>query len=146
MDPISTELLAALAGGAGGEVAKQAWAGLRTLVRRPFGRGQAASDVPAISSGEAEMTALEQAPEDPSCAQALSQALSARSALDLDFGTELERWRQQVQLTSTGSGDVHNEISGSPTFHGPVTLSRDVFGASMPNSPASPPPPPQESR
>jgi hypothetical protein len=137
MDPISTELLTALAGGVGGEAAKQAWAWLRTLVRRP-----AAADSP-IASGEAELDALEHAPEDVDRSQTLSTTLAQRAALDPDFRTDLERWHQQVQVSKSGDGDVHIEISGNPRFHGPVVQGRDFSGVSF-GSPPSPPSPPQE--
>ncbi|GAA4028355.1 hypothetical protein [Streptomyces plumbiresistens] len=135
MDAISTELLTALAGGVGGEAAKQAWAWLRTLVRRP-----AATDS-AIASGEAELDALEQAPADVDRAQALSTSLAQRAAVDPEFRTELERWHQQVQVSKTGAGDVHSEISGG-TQQGPVLQGRDFSGLTFGNP--QPPPPPRE--
>ncbi|MFJ4648180.1 hypothetical protein ACIP6Q_32270 [Streptomyces bobili] len=133
MDPISAALLTALAGGVGGEAAKQAWAWLRALVRRP-----AAAD---SASGEAELDALEQAPADVDRAQALSTTLAQRAAADPEFRTELEQWHQQVQVSKTGTGDAHSEISGG-TQHGPVLQGRDFTGLTF-GSP-QPPPPPRE--
>ncbi|GAA4028368.1 hypothetical protein [Streptomyces plumbiresistens] len=135
MDPISTALLTALAGGVGGEAAKQAWAWLKTLVRRP-----AATDS-ATASGEAELVALEQAPADVDRAQALSTTLAQRAAADPEFRTELERWHQQVQVSKTGTGDAYNEIIGG-NQHGPVLQGRDFTGLTF-GSP-QPPPPPRE--
>lgn len=43
MEPVSVGLLAALAGGAGGELGRQVWAALSALVRRPFRRDEGAS-------------------------------------------------------------------------------------------------------
>ncbi|MCX4806935.1 hypothetical protein OG594_35845 [Streptomyces sp. NBC_01214] len=137
MDPISTELLTALAGGVGGEAARQAWAWLRTLVGRP-----AAADS-AIVSGEAELDALEQAPADVDRAQALSTTLAQRAAVDPDFRTGLERWYQQIEVSKTGDGDVHIEISGNPKFYGPVLQGRDFSGVSFGSPPASPSLPPE---
>ncbi|MFE9636993.1 hypothetical protein [Streptomyces sp. NPDC006463] len=137
MDPISVAVLVALAGGAGGEVGKQAWAGLSALVRRPFRHGQGESpEAPVVGSGEAELARLEQAPDDPTRAQALSDTLAARAAADPDFSAGLQRWwHEQVTLVRTGDGNVDNEISGG-TFHAPVIQSRD------PNISFSNPPPP----
>ncbi|WP_405775746.1 hypothetical protein [Streptomyces sp. NBC_01538] len=138
MDPISVALLAALAGGAGGEVGRQAWAGLSALVRRPFQRGQGESpDAPAVSSGEAEVARLEEDPTDPARAQALSTALAVRAALNADFSAGLQRWHEQAKLVRTGDGAVHNQISGG-TFSGPVVQGRDFSGLSF----TTPPPPP----
>ncbi|MFI7317126.1 hypothetical protein [Streptomyces venezuelae] len=136
MEPISIVLLAALAGGAGGEVGRQAWAGLSALVRRPFQRRQAAAQDPAVSSGAAELEELAGAPADPARAQALSTALAVRAALDADFHTGLQQWHQQAKLVRTGDGDVSNTISGG-TFHGPALQGRDFTGISF----TTPPPP-----
>jgi len=75
MDPITIAVLAALAGGVGGEVGRQAWASLTAVVRRrpnpvpdrahapgsadPERRAGEVGDVPV---GESELTALENAP------------------------------------------------------------------------------------
>ncbi|MFD3622848.1 hypothetical protein ACFWWT_48685 [Streptomyces sp. NPDC058676] len=139
MDPISVALLAALAGGAGGEIGRQAWAGLSALVRRPFRRGQDESpDVPAVSSGETELAELEEAPADPARAQALSTALAVRATLDTDFHSGLQRWHEQAKLVRTGDGEVHNTISGG-TFHGPALQGRDFSNVSF-TTPHLPPP------
>lgn len=133
MDPVSVGLLAALAGGAGGEMGRQAWHTLGALVRRPFRhRGPARS---GVSSGEAELVALERAPGDAELAKALSTALAARAALDDDFHTGLQRWHEQAALVRTGGGAVHSTISGG-TFHGTVVQGRDFTGTSF----AAPPP------
>lgn len=134
-------LLAALAAGAGGEVGRQAWAGLSALVRRPFQRGQETAGHSAVSSGEAELTRLEHAPADPVRAQALSTALAMRATADADFHAGLQRWYEQAKLVRTGDGEVHNEISGG-TFHGPAVQGRDFSGVSFttppPITPGSP--------
>jgi hypothetical protein len=136
VDPVSVGLLAALAGGAGGEIGRQAWAGLTALVRRPF-RRDAGEEAPAVSSGEAELARLEQDPADQQQAQALSTALAARAALDADFRTGLEAWQEQAKLMNTGDGTVHNTISGG-TQHGPVLQGRDFSGLSFTTPPPAP--------
>ena len=139
MDPVSVTLLLALAGGAGGEVGRQAWAGLSALVRRPFRHGHDDSpDTPAVGSGEAELARLEEAPADPARAQALSTALAARAALDADFRNDLQQWHEQAKPVRTGDGDVHNTISGG-AFHGPVVQGRDFSGISFTTPPPATP-------
>ncbi|MGW2056265.1 hypothetical protein ACWCOZ_20520 [Streptomyces sp. NPDC001840] len=136
MDPISVGLLAALAGGTGGEVGRQAWAGLSALVRRPFRRGEDGTEDPAVSSGEVELAALGQAPADPACAVALSTALAVRAAVDSDFHAGLQQWHERAKLVRTGDGEVTNTISGG-TQNGPVVQGRDFSGLSF----ITPPPP-----
>ncbi|MFD5522384.1 hypothetical protein [Streptomyces sp. NPDC127066] len=128
MDPISVGLLAALAGGAGGEVGRQAWEGLSALVRHPFRRGNADS-APEVGSAEAELELLARDPDDQQLAHLLSTALSERAALDTDFRTGLQAWhtQAQAQLTRTGDGGVRNEISGGRQ-EGPVLMGRDFSG------------------
>lgn len=142
MDPISVALLAALAGGAGGELGRQVWSGLTTLVRRPFGRGQGESAQDrAVSSGEAELVRLQEEPGDAVRAQTLSTALAVRAAVDAEFSVGLRKWHEQAKLVRTGDGDVHNTISGS-TLYGPVLQGRDFSGLSVTTS--APPPPASE--
>ncbi|NEE12084.1 hypothetical protein G3M58_37215 [Streptomyces sp. SID7499] len=136
MEPISVGLLAALAGGVGGEAGRQAWAGLSALVRRPFQRGRGIAQAAVVGSGEAELTALGQEPTDAVHAQALSAALALRAAADAEFHAALQQWHTQAQLARTGEGDVHNTISGG-TQHGPVLQGRDFSGISL----ITPPPP-----
>ncbi|MFI9172747.1 hypothetical protein [Streptomyces lincolnensis] len=137
MEPISVALLAALAGGAGGEAGRQAWTSLSSLVRRPFRRAAETND-PATGSGEAELALLEESPADPTCAQALSAALAARASVDADFETDLRRWRELTVSVRTDQSQVHNEISGGH-FSGPVIQGRDFTGLTFTT------PPPQAS-
>ncbi|MEH0417624.1 hypothetical protein [Streptomyces sp. B21-083] len=149
MDPISVTLLAALAGGLGGEAGRQAWQGLTALVRRPFHRGGTDGDptviIPAVSSGEPELTALVQAPNDTARAQALSTALAVRAVLDGEFARHLEEWSRHARQTGERDGVVHNEISGGTYHNSPVIQGRDIsgvtFNAPPPHHRTSPPPP-----
>ncbi|QNP69556.1 hypothetical protein IAG44_08925 [Streptomyces roseirectus] len=120
MDPVSVALLAALAGGVGGEAGREAWQGLVALVRRPFRRGESGD----VSSGEAELDALAAAPGDETRAHVLSTALAVRAALDAEFRRELEEWRQRAER-ARDSGGTYNTISGG-TFHGMVIQSRNT--------------------
>ncbi|MFI5683707.1 hypothetical protein [Streptomyces sp. NPDC051636] len=137
MDPVSVTLLAALASGAAGEAGRQAWTGLGALVRRPFRRGDGTDRLPAVSSGEAELAALQHDPADPVRAQALSTALAVRAALDAEFQAGLQQWHEQAKLVRTGDGETRNEISGG-TFNSPVLQGRDFNGVSFGN-PTTPP-------
>lgn len=137
MDPVSVGLLAALAGGVGGEVGRQTWAGLSALVRRPFQSARDSGQAPALSSGEAELVALDQTPADVTRAQALSTALAVRAAVDGEFGNELRRWHEQAKLVRTGDGEVINTISGG-TQNGPVVQGRDFSGISITTTPPPP--------
>ncbi|MFJ9420272.1 hypothetical protein ACIRPT_39895 [Streptomyces sp. NPDC101227] len=140
MDPISAGLLAALAGGVGGELGRQVWAGLGALVRRPFQRVEGGGQLPAMSPGETELARLEEQPDDPMRAQALSAALTMRAAADTDFRVQLQQWlAQATALVHNVGGETRNEISGG-TFHGPVLQGRDFsessFTTRTPPSPA----------
>ncbi|MEU1519021.1 hypothetical protein ABZ490_43980 [Streptomyces sp. NPDC005811] len=137
MDPVSVGLLAALAGGAGGEVGQQAWAGLSALVRRPFRRDGGGQGL-AGSSGEAELVHLSEDPGDQGRAQALSTALAVRAELDEDFRTRLAAWQEQAKLVLTGDGAVTNTVSGG-TQNGPVVQGRDFSHLTFTTTPPPPP-------
>ncbi|MER6911209.1 hypothetical protein ABT354_06010 [Streptomyces sp. NPDC000594] len=113
MDPITAAALAALAGGLSGEAGRQAWQGLTTLVRRPFGgspaQGAEEGGTPQVSSGEQEIAALEHDPVDPVRAQALATALGVRAALDGEFRVLLDEWWQRTQAGSA-TVTVNNSV------------------------------------
>ncbi|GAA2724534.1 MULTISPECIES: hypothetical protein [Streptomyces] len=136
MDPVSVGLLAALAGGAGGELGRQAWAGLGALVRRPF-RREGGGQAPAVSSGEAELVRLAGDPGDQGRAQVLSTALAVRAALDEDFRTGLAAWQEQAARVTTGDGAVVNTVSGG-TQYGPVVQGRDFSNLTFTSPPIPP--------
>ncbi len=65
MDPVTIgAVLLAIVSGAGSQLGVQLWESVVSLVRRPFHRKAAA--VLQVSSGEAEVAALQQAPSDQS--------------------------------------------------------------------------------
>ncbi|MFF3967978.1 hypothetical protein ACFYZI_41310 [Streptomyces griseorubiginosus] len=135
MDPVSVGLLVALAGGAGGEAGRQAWAGLSALVRRPF-RREGGGQTPTVISGEAELVHLAADPSDQGRAQALSTALTARAAVDEEFSTLLAAWQEQAKLVRAGDGTATNTISGG-TQNGPIVQGRDFSNLTF----NTPPPP-----
>ncbi|CAL2072678.1 conserved protein of unknown function [Streptomyces murinus] len=142
MDPVSMGLLTALAGGAGGELGRQAWTGLGELVRRPFRRGGAVGpegSAPEGSapegSGEAELARLARDPGDAAAARALSVVLRRRAAADAEFEERLRRWDEAARRVSLTGGDVHNSISGG-TFSAPVIQGRDFTGTTFGTSSA----------
>jgi hypothetical protein len=138
MDPVTIgAVLAAIAGGAGGALGSQLWAGLSALVRRPFRRAHATGEATAaVPSGSAELVALEQAPADEQRALALAEVLVARAEADSEFRNALQVWWEEASQIQI-SGIVANTISGG-TFHGPVLQGRDFTGLTF-GSPAPPP-------
>ena len=147
MDPVTIgAVLAAVIGGAGGQLGAQLWQGVVSLVRRPFHRttatgGDAAAEV--VPAGEAELAALQQAPGDQQKAVALAEALLARSGADDEFRRDLENWWVQAEQirASLNIGDVTNTISGG-TQYGPVLQGRDFSNITFGTPPATPPVPP----
>jgi hypothetical protein len=123
MDPIAPELLMALAGGTAGAAGQQIWTSLRELVTRRRSDG--------APQGEGELTALAQAGDSDERAIELAEVLRLRAEDDSDFARALQAWRTEAEnlhFTSTGSGDVRNEISGG-TVHGNVVQARDIHGS-----------------
>ncbi|MFF3328830.1 hypothetical protein ACFYWX_04595 [Streptomyces sp. NPDC002888] len=123
MDQVAPELLMALAGGTAGAAGQQIWASLRELVRRRPASGE--------RTGEGELTALDEASDDTVRARELAGVLALRAQQDPAFAQALEAWRRAAEAVNrgrTGSGDVHNKISGS-TFHGTVVQARDINGS-----------------
>jgi hypothetical protein len=120
------------------------WEGVVSLVRRPFRHKAAGDDAAAVvvvPSGEAELAALHQAPDDRNKAVALAEALLARSGVDDEFRQALESWWQQAEPIRANIGDVVNTISGG-TQQGPVLQGRDFSNITFGAPPPSPPVPP----
>ncbi|WP_034270619.1 hypothetical protein [Actinospica robiniae] len=140
MDPISVGLLAAIAGGAGGEMGKQAWASLTALVRKPLRHTRTGPAQPGVSVGENELVALQNRPGDLALAQRLSTALAVRSTLDQDFALALTAWLAQaarIEPEMPQDNSVTNTISGG-TFHGPVVMGRNIAHINGPDPSGQP--------
>jgi hypothetical protein len=137
MDPISAELLMAVAGGVGGAAGQQAWNTLGALVKRSFRREPGHGG----KTPTADLAALQRDPGDVNAAIRLAVLMVARAEADAVFRTDLETWAATVRETypATGSGDVHNVIAGG-VFHQSVIQARDI-GKLTYGSPAQPDPP-----
>jgi hypothetical protein len=146
MDPVTLgAALAAVVSGVGSQLGTQLWDGVVSLVRRPFRHKTGASGHVAaaavVPSGEAELAALQQDPDDQRKAVALAEALLARSGADEDFQQALEGWWEQAEPIRVSIGNVANTISGG-TQHGPVLQGRDFSNITFGAAPATPPDPP----
>jgi hypothetical protein len=145
MDPITIgAVLLAIVSGAGTQLGTQLWDGVVSLVRRPFRHKAAGGGTAAVvPSGEAELAALQQAPDDRQKAVALAEALLTRSGADEEFRQALESWWQEAEpiRASLNIGNVANTISGG-TQQGPVLQGRDFSNISFGAPPPSPPVPP----
>src|SRR5689334_8723715 len=137
MDPVSVGLLAALAGGAGGELGRQTWEGLSALVRRPFRGADGANGADTTAgAGLAELEELQQDPDSGQRARELSNALERRAGRDPGFRAALATWHEQAKRVHS-EGSVRNTISGGAQ-HGPVLIGRDFTGVSFTTSPPPP--------
>lgn len=144
MDPITIgAVLLAIVGGVGSGLGTSLWTSVGALVRRPFRHHHDAADTAAASpaqTGEAELAALEQAP-DQQRALALAQVLVNRAHHDPDFSQALHAWWDQA--APIRDAVVTNTISGG-TQYGPVLQGRDftnlTFGAPATPPAAAPPP------
>jgi len=146
VDPVTIgAVLLAVVGGAGSQLGVQLWDGVVSLVRGPFHRKAATSGGAAaaemVPAGEAELTALQQAPGDQHKAVALAEALLARSGADAEFRGALESWWQQAEPIRVSIGNVANTISGG-TQQGPVLQGRDFSNITFGAAPATSPVPP----
>ncbi|MEO3859317.1 hypothetical protein [Acrocarpospora sp. B8E8] len=116
MDPtLIAALISAVAGGVAGEVGKNAWTSLASLVRRRFG------------DGSRELAAVEAA--SPETAPDVSGLLVERARADAGFSEALTSWASQTAQVIGPSHDITNNIGGDARFQGPVIQSGDVFGS-----------------
>jgi hypothetical protein len=139
MDPATIgALLLAIASGTGEGLGKQLWENVVSLIRRPFHRK--ATTAAAVPSGEAELAAFQQAPNDREKAVELANTLLARSDADAEFRQALERWWQQAEPIRASSNWA-NLISGG-TQYGPIFQGRDFSNITFSTDPAKPPVPP----
>ncbi|MER6070853.1 hypothetical protein ACFYZB_28695 [Streptomyces sp. NPDC001852] len=123
MDLIAPELLMALASGTAGAAGEQIWTSLRDLVRRWRSGAEQSGD-------QRELTALAEAPDNPERAAELAEVLARRARQDPAFAQALAAWRREAEAlegTRTGTGDVHNTISGGT--QNTVVQARDVHGS-----------------
>jgi hypothetical protein len=141
MDPVTiAAVLLAIVSGAGAQLGEQLWKGAASLVRRPFRREAAGGGTAAVvPSGAAELAALQQDPGDQQKAEALAEALLARSDADGEFRQALENWWQQAEPIRVSIGNVTNTVSGG-TQYGPVLQGRDFSNITFGAPPAAPPP------
>ena len=121
MDPITmAAVLLAVATGVSEALGGQLWAGVVSLVRRPFrGKEAPGSGPAAVKSGETELLALQQSPGDQQKAVALAEVLLARATADPGFDRALQDWWVQAEPVRETIGNVTNTISGG-TQYGPV--------------------------
>ncbi|KAB7843722.1 hypothetical protein [Streptomyces mobaraensis] len=129
MDQIAPELLMALAGGTAGAAGDQMWQSLRNLVARWRAGGE-----PEETGEPGALTALDEAPDDAERAAELAVALARRARQDPAFAQALAEWRRRAEAlegtTRTGSGNVHNSVSGGT--QNTVIQARDVSGGIHP--------------
>jgi len=141
MDPITlSAVLVAVVTGASEALSGELFSGLVALIRRPWHRKKAEPEQAALPSGEAELTALRQAPDDQRKALRLAEVLLARSEADAEFGQGLQDWWAEAEPLRDSAGDVTNTISGG-TQHGPVLQGRDFSNITFGVPPATPPEP-----
>ena len=142
VDPVTVgAVLLAVVTGVSEALGGQLWAGVVSLVRRPFRSKQESDAAPAVASGEAEMLALQQSRGDRQKAVALAEVLLARAEADAGFDRALKDWWAQAEPVREKVGNVTNTISGGSQY-GPVLQGRDftgpiTFGAT-PTPPAGP--------
>lgn len=141
MDPVTLgAVLLAVATGASEALGGQLLAGVVSLVRRPLRRKATVDrDAAAVSSGEAELMALQQAPGDQRRAMALAEALLARAGADAEFEQALQSWWRRAEPVRATIGNVTNTISGG-TQQGPVLQGRDFSNITFGAASATPPP------
>jgi hypothetical protein len=121
------------------------WAGVVSLVHRPLRRKAGAGSDAAVVSGEAELAALQHAPDDQQKAVALAERLLARAATDEEFDQALNGWWEQAEPIRAHIGSVvTNTISGG-TQYGPVLQGQNFSGITFGKTTAPPlPSSPQE--
>ncbi|MEU8271129.1 hypothetical protein AB0B89_28715 [Sphaerisporangium sp. NPDC049002] len=116
MDPTAlTAIISALAGGAAGEMGKDAWASLTTLVRRRFGSESAA------------VAAVERA--DPVTPDDVAGVLVSLAGADPEFEKELREWTAEARRVIQQRRDVSNTIGGEAQIAGPVIQAGDIHGS-----------------
>ena len=114
--PVLSEVLTALAQGAGGEAGRRTWAALAGLTARICGHGSAeAQAVEAASTGS-----------EPGRPGALADLFAPRADADPGFAAALRPWLSAAQLLLADGSATANQVTGGVT--GPVIQARDVHG------------------
>ena len=140
MDPVALgAVLLAVVTGVSEALGGQLWAGVVSLIRRPLRRKTTSGGNAApVQSGEAELAALQQTPDDREKAVALAEVLLARAEADDGFRQALASWWEQAEPVRASIGaETRNVISGG-TRHGPVLMGRDFSNVTFGVSPAPP--------
>jgi hypothetical protein len=146
VDPVTLgAVLLAVGTGVSEALGGQLWAGVVSLIARPWrGKKTAAVETAAVGTGETELRALQASPGDQQKAVALARVLLARAETDAEFENALKQWWQHAEPVRQKIGNVTNTIRGG-NFLGPVLQGRDfsdlTFGASgtFPASPSNNP-------
>jgi hypothetical protein len=113
--PPLAAVISAIVGGAAGEVGKNAWTSLTTLVRRRFG------DDAAVTS------AVERA--GTQTAQETADIITSHAATDPVFHEALDRWTVETAHLIQSRHDVSNTINGNAKITGPVLQAGDIYGS-----------------
>lgn len=122
MDSASADAIAAAISGAAGsvgtEAGRHAWESLLALCRRIGGRrGGDEVALPGPDPGDEEQVRV------------LTARVIEESERDEDFAAALHTWAERHGFPlGTGSGDVHNTVSGDARISGPVIQGRDFSG------------------
>lgn len=128
MDPgILTQVLTALAQGAGGQAGQRAWTALAALTSRLLGRD--ATETKAIDSARA-------GKPDPSGPGGLAEALAGKAGADPRFAAGLEDWLARAQALVICGQPAVNQVTGPVS--GTVVQARDVFGGIRLGGPPDP--------
>jgi hypothetical protein len=126
MNPTTlSAVLLAVVTGTSEALGSRLWAGMASLVRRPpRNKHDYGHETAVVSSGEAELAALEQAPGDKDKALALAEKLMARADADSKFRQGLAAWWRQAEPIRVSIWGITNTISGG-IQQGPVLQGRD---------------------
>jgi hypothetical protein len=124
--PVLSEVLTALAQGAGGEAGRRAWAALAGLTARICGHGSAeAQAVEAASTGS-----------EPGRPSALADLLAQRADADPGFAAAFRPWLSAAQLLLAEGNATANQVTGGVS--GSVIQARDVHGGIIISRPPGP--------
>ena len=124
---VLTQVLSALAQGAGGQAGQQAWTALAALTRRLPGRQAAGTE--AVEAARANMG-------DPAAAGRLAGILAGKAAADPGFAAALGQWLAGTQALLTAGHTTVNQVRGAVS--GTVIQAGDVFGGIRHGGPPGP--------